>query len=42
MLALHVTLILTHLAQYLLPVLPPQDDSYHSQQQEDYAHQAAN
>lgn len=34
--------MLTHLAQYLLPVLPPQNDSYHSQQQKDDAHQAAN
>lgn len=32
----------THLAQNLFPVLPPQDDGYHGQQQQDDAHQAAN
>lgn len=31
-----------HLAQYLFPVLSPQNDSDHSQQQQDDAHQAAN
>lgn len=37
-----MTSILTHLAQYLFPILPPQNDGYHSQQQKDDAHQAAN
>lgn len=37
-----MTLISTHLAQDLFPVLPPQNDSYHSQQQQYDAHQAAN
>lgn len=38
----HAAAYLTHLAQQLFPVLPPQYDSDHSQQQEDDAHQAAN
>lgn len=32
----------THLSQQLFPVLPPEDDGDHGQQQEDDAHQAAN